>query len=592
MVTKPTDEGTQKIRTPDGDFRRRAEARVKTARTDASRMEAAEIQALLHELEVHQIELELQNEELRAGQLELARTRDRYLELYEFAPVGYLTLDARGVIRESNLRAAGILGIDRGRLVGRPFVSLVAPEDGDACHLYLQRAQTSDTFVATELRLRHPDASFWARLETRAARKGEEESWEYRVAFSDVTVRREAEERLKALNDTLDHRVAQRTAEAQARSAELQRLAAQLSRAEERERRRIALLLHDGLQQDLVALRYRLDTLALGPCKGTPDEETIHELGAAIEECLARARELSYDLSPPVLQNGFLPALEWLSQDVGLRYGLNVTLNARPDAEPVKPAIAAVLFRSVKELLLNIRKHSGASSAEITVHRTAKGIQVTVADKGRGFDTAALKKGKSTPRGFGLLSIEERLRFTGGDIDIQSLPGVGCRVVLDVPDQGDGGTATAVPPSGVEAVSGTSAAAGRQEPRAPPVQPAVIRILLVDDHALTRQGIAALIAREKDLKVIAQAANGQEAVRLASELRPDVVIMDVSMPNMDGFEATSRIKELLPAIRIIGLSMYDDPLTAEKMRRSGAEAYLCKTGSPARLVEAVRAPRH
>ena len=123
------------------------------------------------------------------------------------------------------------------------------------------------------------------------------------------------------------------------------------------------------------------------------------------------------------------------------------------------------------------------------------------------------------------------------------------------------------------------------------MSPAVIRVLLADDHALTRQGLAALLAREKDMEVVAQAADGQEAVRLALELRPDVVLMDVSMPQMDGFEATSRITRQLPEIRVIGLSMYDDPGTEEKMRQSGAAAYLCKTGSLDRLMDVVRGGR-
>jgi CheY-like chemotaxis protein len=378
--------------------------------------------------------------------------------------------------------------------------------------------------------------------------------------------------------------VAERTAEAHARAAELQELAAELSRAEERERLRIAAMLHEGLQQDLVALRYRVDALA----HGKADEGFLQEFGAAIDDCVVRTRELSYDLSPPAAKAGFLPVLEWLSGDVSRRFGLNVTVKAGPHVEPVNPTLAAVLFRSVKELLLNVRKHSGASSAEITVMRTADRIQVSVADRGRGFDAAGVIAGRTGARGFGFHSIEERLHFLGGDIDIGSQAGEGCRVTLSVPDSGDSGATVGVLPAGLEAAFETAAFPGRVGPRATPVSPAVIRVLLADDHALTRQGLATLLDREKDIEVVAQAADGEEAVHLVLELRPDVVLMDVSMPRMDGFEATRRITQRLPEIRIIGLSMYDDPGIAEKMRQNGAAGYLCKTGSLDALINAVR----
>ena len=567
------------------ELRKRAEDRLRAARPAARRMDAGDVESLVTELQIHQVELEIQNEELRGAQTALANARDRYIELYDFAPVGYLTLDGQGVVQETNLTAAKMLDVERSELVGRSFARLVAAEDGDSCYLHLREAAASGGLVTAELRLRRSGTSFWARVETRAWDLAARGSPEYWMTFSDVSGRHQAEDELKTLTATLERRVAERTAEAEARAAELQRIAAELSSAEERERRRIAAMLHEGLQQDLVALRYRIDNLVKGSFKGTADEEPIHELGVAIDDCVARTRELSYDLSPPAARSGLLPALKWISEDSGRRFGLNVTVKAGPDTERVNPALAAVLFRAVKELLLNVRKHSGASSAEITVTRVADRIEVGVSDGGHGFNAAALTAGRTS---MGLRSIEEHLLFLGGDLDVASRPGGGCRVTLSVPDPVDGGAAVAVPPSGPEAAFETAATPGRVGSPATGVSSAVIRILLADDHALTRQGLCALLAREKDMEVVAQAANGQEAVRLALEFRPDVVLMDVSMPVMDGFEATSRIMRRLPETRIIGLSMYNDSATEEKMRQSGATAYLCKTGSLDGLMDAVR----
>src|SRR5438128_978620 len=109
---------------------------------------------LLHELQVHQVELETQNRELREAQLLLESSRDRYADLYDFAPVGFVTLNDKGVIREINLTAAGMLGAERTRLVGVPFHLHVAREDLALFRQHLAKLSSHDDRVATELRLR------------------------------------------------------------------------------------------------------------------------------------------------------------------------------------------------------------------------------------------------------------------------------------------------------------------------------------------------------------------------------------------------------------------------------------------------------
>jgi DNA-binding NarL/FixJ family response regulator len=115
-----------------------------------------------------------------------------------------------------------------------------------------------------------------------------------------------------------------------------------------------------------------------------------------------------------------------------------------------------------------------------------------------------------------------------------------------------------------------------------------IRVLLADDHAEVREGLAGLLATERDVEIVGHAADGCEAVQLAAALRPDVVLMDMSMPGLDGIEATRAIHQDLPNIRIIGLSMFGDRHHIRAMHDAGAVGYLTKSAPTADLIAAVR----
>ena len=106
---------------------------------------------LLHELSVHKIELEMQNEALRQSQVELERSRDRYVDLYDFSPVGYITLNHEGVINEINLTAAALLGVERSKLTHRRFAGYIAPADSDRWHRHFLSVLKSDQQRSCEL---------------------------------------------------------------------------------------------------------------------------------------------------------------------------------------------------------------------------------------------------------------------------------------------------------------------------------------------------------------------------------------------------------------------------------------------------------
>lgn len=119
-------------------------------------------------------------------------------------------------------------------------------------------------------------------------------------------------------------------------------------------------------------------------------------------------------------------------------------------------------------------------------------------------------------------------------------------------------------------------------------KPFRIRVLVVDDHKIVREGLASILSEQPDIEVVAQAGNGREAVDLTNRLQPEVVIMDVSMPLMNGDEATRQIKIMHPEARIIALSMFEDNEMVQRMFRAGAESYVLKTAPSDSLLSAIR----
>ncbi len=116
-----------------------------------------------------------------------------------------------------------------------------------------------------------------------------------------------------------------------------------------------------------------------------------------------------------------------------------------------------------------------------------------------------------------------------------------------------------------------------------------IRLLLADDHAVVRSGLRLLLEAQPDLAIIGEAENGEEAIRRTAELRPDVVLMDIEMPGMNGIEAARRIKVQSPGTSVLALTMYEDDQYFFEMLRAGASGYVPKRAAPDELASAIRA---
>ncbi|GAA5512930.1 adaptive-response sensory-kinase SasA [Deinococcus carri] len=180
--------------------------------------------ALLHELQVHQIELEHQNEELRRALLEVEEARTRYLDLFDFAPIGYFTFDRQGVIQEANLTGCHLLNVPRERLIGRRFLVFVDPDSRSHFTALLKRVFESPEKRVGELRLLRQDGSlFWGQLEIVAENLAGTPGQHCRAAVIDITVQKQAQDEVMRLNQTLEQRVEQRSAKVRELSEELER---------------------------------------------------------------------------------------------------------------------------------------------------------------------------------------------------------------------------------------------------------------------------------------------------------------------------------------------------------------------------------
>jgi CheY-like chemotaxis protein len=353
---------------------------------------------------------------------------------------------------------------------------------------------------------------------------------------------------------------------------------------EQRERKRLSKILHDCLQQYLVAAKLRMSELILGASDETL-KQSAFEVENMLSESIKVSRSLAAELSPPILRDsGLLSGLEWLCRWMSEKYELKVQLVMDMDPPSLAEDVKVLLFESVRELLLNVVKHAGTKAAKIQLSDAGDNkLRISVSDNGRGLGSRDILTGYETGEGFGLFSIRERISLIGGNFEFESSHGNGAQFTLTAP-------------YGVPEPMGTILRdnAGKVESTIVSMPmtsftEGKIRILLTDDHAVMREGLARLLTQEPDFEVVGQANDGQQAVERAASLKPDVVLMDISMPVLDGIEATKIIHQQHPSAKIVGLSLYTEDERAKEMLDAGAALYVSKSGPPAELKAAIRA---
>jgi len=261
-------------------------------------------------------------------------------------------------------------------------------------------------------------------------------------------------------------------------------------------------------------------------------------------------------------------AFAWLADWTRQQYGLRVEISADPLADSTRKDVRTLLFESVRELLFNVVKHAHVARASVDLARTPDGaLSITVADQGIGFDPATVVD--TGQAGWGLFSIRERLTLMGGRFEIDSAPGQGTRFHLIAPRGPSHDASMKTSPStfaGLPASPDTLVAGSSRR----------LRILIVDDHAPVRKALRGLLEARSEFQVAGEATNGVEAIAQAHAIKPDVILMDVSMPEMDGIEATQRLHAEAPSILVFGLSMQARPAGRHAIEDAGAAGFFTK----------------
>ena len=413
-----------------------------------------DIQELVEELQVHQIELEMQNEALCRAQSELEKSRNRYYNLYDFAPIGYLTLDKNGFILEVNLTGADLLGRERRHLINETFSRFIHKDFNDAYFYHRHHAFETGAKQTCELRLlKRNGTPSWVQLESVVAQNDEGHFNHLRTTMTDITESKRAKEALRRAHDELERRVEHRTAELSDANAllrqeinqrkraeatvkkserELRYLSSKLLDAHEEESKRIGNELHDGIAQTLSSIKFRAEAAHVHMTGENfrDARKSLDSVVPLIQGAVQEIRRISRNLRPSILDDlGIVPTISWLCQDFQTVHPLiGIENHVQMNETDVPDALKTVIFRVLQESLNNIGKHSQADHATLSLQGTGGRIELIVADNGVGFDVTDAFSSRKFERGLGLASMKERTELSRGCFSIESRKGAGTTV--------------------------------------------------------------------------------------------------------------------------------------------------------------------
>jgi len=533
------------------ELRRRAEARFGHAATVT--VTAAE--QLVRELQVHQVELEMQNEQLQSTQVELEASRERYEDLFSFAPVGYLVLGSRGII-ECNDTAARLLGLRRGELVGVPFETFLAPESASAFALHRRAVLESMEQASVEVG-----------LVTRSGQRRE-------LRIDSVCTSAIRQQWRAALVDVTD----QRRLERQLADAMRVEVAGPVTRAVAHDVRHVLMTILASADAALKALapehaaRRPIDDL----------KRITLKAGAMMGELLDRARGRRGAIPLSDLDQAVRQADAMLRRAAGPEVRIVYALDTAAAVELTEPEIDQILLNLVSNArdalprggeieLSTARAESWPTSGGDPEER----VVLSVRDSGVGMDAATLRRAfepffstKPPERGsgLGLSTVQAIVARRGGEVELVSEPGQGTTVRVLLPR------------------SNVAAIVPEVTPPAGDVAPAV---LVVDDHDFVR--LAARRSLEKEGYRVVLASSGEQALEFlaAAPASFSLLLSDVDLPKLSGPELIERARALIPDLRCLLMSGID-PLELVRTGEVQSAAHVIKKPfRPTELVDRV-----
>ena len=359
----------------------------------------------------------------------------------------------------------------------------------------------------------------------------------------------------------------------------LRQLSARLLQLQDEERRRIARDLHDVTGQKIAVLSMSLDRLARLTEQRKPEaKETVKESREIVGQIGEEIRTLSYILHPPLLDEcGLASAVHWYAEGFEKRSGIKLEVSVDADLPRLPADAETTLFRVVQESLTNVHRYSGSASAKIKIWRNSGEVQLEIIDYGHGIKSgsARAKLDGHAPLGVGIPGMRERLHQLGGGLTVD-FGTSGTRVTATLPIK----TAEQESDESVSQTSLSSTIRSAQDARR--------RILIADDHELMRRGLRGLLESHDEWAVCGEAVEGSEAVRKSTELKPDLVIMDVNLPGLSGIDAALQIRREREAAKILFFTVHDSDEVIREIVDAGALGYVAKSRASQDLVDAVR----
>jgi PAS domain S-box-containing protein len=524
---------------------------------------------LLHDLRVHQIELEMQNDELRRTEAELKASRARYFDLYDLAPIGYLTINEAGLVVEANLTASTLLGVARGALVRQPMTSFLHAEDQDSYYQFRRRLFATGAPQVLELRVQRPPGThFWARFEATTARDADGTTEVCRMVVSDITDRKRIEaERLR-----FDREV-QRTQKAES----LARMAGAIAH-------------HFNNQLAVVMSNIEL-AMGAPAMSGECLEDAIlaTQKAANVSGLLLTYLGQSHGNHAPLdLSEVCRSSLPLLQAAMPPRVVMETEL---PAPGPVVNGNAHQLQLMLMNLVTNAWEAVG--DVESTIHLTLTTARpseirtshrfptaweprdwpyacVEVADAGCGIEDAEIEKifdpfftSKFLGRGLGLPVVQGIVHAHSGGLTVESRQGRDSGSVFRVylPVSGEPAARLPLVTATVEAPDETHWTG---------------TVLLVEDEdtlrgtlktALTRMGFSVLDAQD-GIEATEVFRRHKDTIRL--------VLCDLTMPLMDGWNTLAALRKLSPGIPIVLTSGYDEADVMADDHEEQPQAFLAK----------------